>query len=114
MSFAQQPTARDYALLAAWMLGGTGEIPERVRPLIYDHLSNRSEAALGGRKEFLERFLACAAGRASGQTGPVPAKPRKGAPRGLTGAVPLTPTSPQPFGGGAIEFDEEASGEAAP
>ena len=113
MSFAQQPTARDYALLAAWMLGGTGEIPERVRPLIYDHLSNRSEAALGGRKEFLERFLSRAGGRPSGHTGLV-AGTRKGPPRGPTGAVPLHPASSVTLGRDAISLDDEAAMEAAP
>ncbi len=114
MSFAQQPTARDYALLSAWMLGGTGEIPERVRPLIYDHLSNRSEAALGGRKEFLDRFQARAAGRPPGHTGPVPAPSRKGPPRGLTSAVPLPLTEPAPLGLEAVSFDGDAVPEAAP
>jgi hypothetical protein len=107
-SFAQQPTARDFALLAAWMLGGTGEIPERVRPLIYDHLSNRSEAALGGRKEFLERFTARASARPSGQTGPV--RPRTGG----SASAPPTRTAPVFLGQEAVSFEGEAPGEAPP
>ncbi len=77
------PTSRDYALLAAWMMGGPNEVPERVRPLIYDHLSNRSEASLGGRREFLEQFLARAK-VPSGNTGIVPVSK----PRGQTRPVP--------------------------
>lgn len=107
-SFAQQPTARDYALLAAWMLGGTGELPERVRPLIYDHLSNRTEAALGGRKEFLERFLSRANAKPSGHTGPV-------RPRGTTAAVPpVSATAPVPLGRDAVSFEGETPADASP
>jgi hypothetical protein len=107
-SFAQQPTSRDYALLAAWMLGGTGDLPERVRPLIYDHLSNRTEAALGGRKEFLERFLSRAGAKASAQTNAARL-------RGKTAAVPpVAETSPIALGREAIDFDGEAPLEAAP
>jgi len=107
-SFAQQPTSRDYALLAAWMLGGTGDLPERVRPLIYDHLSNRTEAALGGRREFLERFLARAAAKPSGQTGSV-------RPRGHSTAIPpVSPTSPIALGREAVSFDSDPPFEAPP
>ncbi len=113
MSFAQQPTARDYALLAAWMLGGTGEIPERVRPLIYDHLSNRTEAALGGRKEFLERFSARAAERPSGKTGPAPGG-RKRSSRRQAGDALVIPVSPVELGSGAMELDGELSSETSP
>ncbi len=107
-SFAQQPTARDYALLAAWMLGGMDELPERVRPLIYDHLSNRTEAALGGRREFLDRFISRASPKPSGRTGPV-------SPRGRTTAVP--PAAPAGFvalGQDAVPFDADVSAEPAP
>jgi len=107
-SFAQHPTARDYALLAAWMLGGTGDLPERVRPLIYDHLSNRTEAALGGRKEFLERFLSRANATPSLPAGLV----RR---RGTTAAVPpVSATAPVMLGLDAVSFDGATPGEALP
>ena len=107
-AFAQQPTARDYALLAAWMLGGTSDLPERVRPLIYDHLSNRTEAALGGRREFLDRFVARAHAKPSGQTGPVRT-------RSHTGSVPpASQTGPVPLGRDAVAFDGEMPGESSP
>ena len=105
-TFAQQPTARDYALLAAWMLGGTAEIPERARPLIYDHLSNRSEAALGGRKEFLDRFVSRANAKPSGHTGPV-------RPRGTTSGVPPV-ADIVPLGRDAVSFDGDTPAEASP
>jgi hypothetical protein len=108
------PIARDYALLAAWMLGGTGEIPDRVRPLIYDHLSNRSEAALGGRREFLERFSARATGRPGSSASPVPTK-RKGAQPGhATNLIPADADSPLTLGQDSVPFDSESPGEPAP
>jgi len=88
-SFAQQPSARDYALLAIWMLGGSAHISERLRPLLHDHLSSRGEAAVGGRREFLERLTSRVDARPSGQTGPVPGT-RRGSLRGETAAVALS------------------------
>lgn len=52
----QPPTSRDFALLAAWMMGGLNEVPEKVRPLIYDSLGSRTDASPAARKEFLDRL----------------------------------------------------------
>lgn len=111
-SFAQQPSARDYALLTAWMLGGIAAIPERVRPLLHDHLSNRSETTTGGRKEFLERFSSRSVARPSGNTSPVRAS-RKSTPRGHTAAVaPAANTGAIPFGRDAVPQDDDAEAPA--
>lgn len=103
--FAQQPVARDYALLTAWMLGGTGEIPERVRPLIYDHLSNRSEAALGGRREFLERFVSRATARPAA---PARTKRKESVQGYATLAPPAEPETFMTLGQDSISLDEPA------
>ena len=50
------PTARDLALLAAWMLGGAGQAPESVKPVLYDQLAHSGEATTDARAEFLDRF----------------------------------------------------------
>ncbi|MES2708130.1 MAG: hypothetical protein V4726_16170 [Verrucomicrobiota bacterium] len=49
------PTARDFALLAVWMMGGTGHLREQVKPLIYETLHAKLSAG-ETRREFLERF----------------------------------------------------------
>lgn len=114
-SFAQQPTARDYALLTTWMLGGAGEIPERVRPLIYDHLSNRSEAALGGRREFLDRFTARSAAPPGGEASAAPPARKRGfAARSRAAAAPsAADTSPIQLGRDVILPDDDDSAEPA-
>jgi hypothetical protein len=71
------------------MLGGSAHISERLRPLLHDHLSSRGEAAVGGRREFLERLTSRVDARPSGQTGPVPGT-RRGSLRGETAAVALS------------------------
>ena len=85
-SFAQVPTARDYALLAGVDAGGTGEIPERAA-VDDHHLSNCSEAALGGRREFLERFQGGATSAPGGHTGPVSHDPQGPAARSDDGGA---------------------------
>jgi hypothetical protein len=104
-AWSAAPTSRDYALLAAWMHGGTGEVPERVRPLIYDHLSNRSEASLGGRREFLDNFLARAKGP-GGNTAPVPAPKHRGHTRPVP---PVESTTPLALGAEAIGTESDAT-----
>ncbi len=53
-----QPVAgREFALLAAWMLGGTAALPDHLRPLIYDQLHQRVDTP-AARKEFLDRVTA--------------------------------------------------------
>lgn len=101
------PTSRDYALLAAWMMGGTGEVPERVRPLVYDHLSNRSEASLGGRREFLEHFLSRAKAP-GGNTGAVPVSKRREKTRPVPPAAAAAVAAPLELGAEAMPADADA------
>ncbi|RYD35126.1 MAG: hypothetical protein EOP86_09295 [Verrucomicrobiaceae bacterium] len=49
------PSARDFALLAVWMMGGTAHLRENVKPLLYETLHAKPSAA-ESRREFLERF----------------------------------------------------------
>ena len=49
------PTVRDFALLALWLLGGSPQLKENLKPLIYAAISARGPA-LSSRQEFLTRF----------------------------------------------------------
>ena len=52
---AALPTARDFALLSTWLLGGTSQVNENLKPLLYAAISARGPA-LSSRTEFLDRF----------------------------------------------------------
>ncbi len=49
------PSARDLALLAVWLLGGTPQIPETLQPLLFATLSARSPSP-SSPSGFLQRF----------------------------------------------------------
>ncbi len=116
LPLSQPPSAQDYALLAAWMLGGNAEIPERLRPLIHDQLSSLGGAAPGGRRDFVERFTTRAHAR---PVTPAPAPPVKTVPAGVPRAaapapapLPVPAESPFPFGQEATPGEPDAEEEA--
>jgi hypothetical protein len=78
--------ARDFALLAAWMMGGIATVPESCRSLLQDALRSRSEA-VSRRSEFTA-ILASLAG-----TAPVPQMPMV-QPTELPPASPIIPAGP--------------------
>ncbi len=94
------PSARDLALLTTWLFGGTPQVPESHKSLLYTAISARGPA-LSGRSEFLDRFrqLTDAAHQPAAPAGS--ASRRKDKKRsGYTTAVPLpagrSPGPPEP------------------
>ena len=61
---AAPPCARDFALLALWLLGGSASLKEQIKPLLYSAISARGPA-LASRSEFLTRFQTAAAAPAT-------------------------------------------------
>jgi hypothetical protein len=49
------PTARDLALLATWLLGGSSQVKENLKPLLYATISARGPT-LPGWRDFIDRF----------------------------------------------------------
>jgi hypothetical protein len=49
------PSARDLALLATWLLGGSPQVKENLKPLLYATISARGPA-LPGWRDFIDRF----------------------------------------------------------
>lgn len=78
------PSARDFALLAVWMMGGTTHLRENVKPLLYETLHAKPSTA-ESRREFLERFRQ----RVEGSAVPIPhSAALTTAPAPETGAAP--------------------------
>ena len=93
------PTARDFALLALWLLGGSAHLKENLKTLIYAAISARSPAP-ASRQEFLTRFNAAGTHR---PTEPVILPKSRSKVRGKTGKVPppatLSAVGATPFAG---------------
>ena len=77
------PSARDFALLATWLLGGSAQVKENLKPLLYAAISARGPA-LPGCQDFVDRFQQ----RLVSPGAPAPARKAKSKPRHETSTIP--------------------------
>ena len=52
------PTARDFALLATWMSGGPGAVPEELRTLVQEAVRVRQDGGAARRGAFVSGYVA--------------------------------------------------------
>lgn len=89
------PTARDLALLATWLLGGSPQVKENLKPLLYAAISARGPA-LTGYREFIDRFQKHLPAAGS----PAPAPKTKSKARQKTTTIPgltIQPANPSAY-----------------
>ena len=89
------PTARDLALLATWLLGGSPQVKENLKPLLYAAISARGPA-LPGWRDFIDRFQQ----RLTSPGSPAPAPKSKSKARLKTTSIPgltIQPANPSAY-----------------
>ena len=101
---AGPPATRDFALLALWLLGGSPQLKENLKPVLYAAISARGPAP-DSRQEFLSRFQKASTIPPSAPLPPVKLKSKA---RGTTARVPTpitispaaSPMQPTPIAAG--------------